>query len=106
MLHKNIAHSSNVENSKIQSEESSLNGHTLHISNYTKTLLKIIPVQLKDPNSQANSVVNPFALLDYASTVTLIEKDIADNLGLEGPKSDLKLKWTNNVYNEETDSQS
>lgn len=71
-----------------------------HINDFDKVLLKIIPVTLKGPNQ----IINTFALLDEASTVTLIESDVANQLGLEGPTKTLKIQWTNNKFNEHTDS--
>uniref|UniRef100_A0A182FN43 Peptidase aspartic putative domain-containing protein n=1 Tax=Anopheles albimanus TaxID=7167 RepID=A0A182FN43_ANOAL len=46
------------------------------------------------------------AFLDEGASFTLIEKPLADRLGLEGVKESLTLKWTADVSREETqDSQ-
>lgn len=52
-----------------------------HVYDINQTLLKIIPIILKGPNSQ----IEIFALLDEGSTVSLIDSKIAEKLGLKGP---------------------
>ncbi len=37
--------------------------------------------------------------------MSLIEKSLAFDLGLEGPKHHLKVQWSNNMFNEDNDSQ-
>lgn len=72
-----------------------------HVAGSQEVLLKIIPVVLTGPNMTFST----FALLDEASTVSLIETEIATKLGLDGPVQPLKIQWTNDQYNEQSQSQ-
>lgn len=46
-----------------------------------------------------------YALLDEGSTVTLLDKAVAERLGLSGSRKPLSLQWTNNMSNYFQDSQ-
>lgn len=74
----------------------------LHVHDQQKccSLLKIIPIQLKGPKM----ILNSYAMLDEGSTVTLIDSNIANQLGLDGPSKHLRLQWTNNQFNDQKDS--
>lgn len=98
-LRNDSNHTGSYENkskhdSSIQNE---INGFSL---TSTTVLLKILPVVL----SKGDKKINTFALLDDASTVTLIDQDLADELGLEGPRHSLCIQWTNNQTNEQDNS--
>lgn len=53
-----------------------------------KVILKVLPVELEGPCGR----VTTYALLDEGSTVTLVEKEIADSVGAVGPESSLNLQ--------------
>lgn len=71
-----------------------------HISNNRRVLLKIIPVSVTCNNKSMNT----YALLDDASTVTLIDQNLADYLELDGLRQHLCIQWTNNQTKEQVDS--
>lgn len=55
----------------------------------TKKLYRVVPVVLRGKNGY----VETHALIDDASSLTLIDEDIADELGLCGPTSDIPVQW-------------
>jgi hypothetical protein len=55
----------------------------------SQVLLRVLPVLLKGPKGN----VEVHALCDEGSTVTLLEEDIADLLGLQGPQQSLCLQF-------------
>ena len=67
--------------------------HSYHILDETNPFFRIIPVRIHS----RHKFVDTFAFLDEGSSVTLLEKNIFDKMGLEGEKSDLCLKWTANT---------
>lgn len=72
-----------------------------HIADNKYTLLKILPVVLK----HADVRVETFALLDDASTITLIDKGLSEELRLSGPSQPLHIQWTNDdIVQEDRDS--
>lgn len=58
----------------------------------TRIMFRIIPVKLFGESV----VIKTYALLDEGSSVTMIDKELATNLGLKGPKSTLELQWFDN----------
>ncbi|XP_058449178.1 uncharacterized protein LOC131429147 [Malaya genurostris] len=64
-------------------------------------LLRILPVTLH----YRGKSVNTHAFIDEGSSVTLVEKKLADILEAEGVKRSLCLSWTENVTRVEEDSQ-
>lgn len=52
-------------------------------------LFRIVPVVLHGPNRTCNS----YALLDEGSSMTLLDADLADQLQLSGPSSNLRVNW-------------
>ncbi|XP_065361967.1 uncharacterized protein LOC135955547 [Calliphora vicina] len=54
-----------------------------------KTLFKYLPVRLMGPNGSVDIV----AFIDDGSKVSLLEEDIAKQIGLEGPTTNLSLGW-------------
>ena len=62
-------------------------------------LFKIVPVQVyrKDGTS-----IRTFAFLDDGASVTLIDRQLFDDLGLTGIKKELELKWTNDISRSES----
>jgi hypothetical protein len=53
-------------------------------------LLRIVPVVLKGPTGEFST----FALLDDASTVTMVDNSVAEKIGVQGPASTLCCVWT------------
>ncbi|XP_055632531.1 uncharacterized protein LOC129773008 [Toxorhynchites rutilus septentrionalis] len=72
-----------------------------HREQKSKMLFRIIPVTLQGKNG----CVNTYAFLDDGSSLTLVEKSIAEQLGESGPSGALYLNWTSNVTRCEADSQ-
>src|SRR5277367_5964549 len=66
-----------------------------------RILLKIVPVVIQGPKS--SMVVN--ALLDDASTVTLIDAGTARSLGMKGKRDRLTLRWTDSSTQKNIDSE-
>lgn len=63
-------------------------------------LFRVVPIILYGPNTQ----VKTHAFLDDGSSLTLIEKSVADELDLQGEHEPLCLKWTANTHRMENDS--
>ena len=64
-------------------------------------LLRVLPVVLQGPLGD----VVTHALLDEASTVSLLDASLAAQLGVSGPLDPLSLKWTNAITQVDKDSQ-
>lgn len=62
-----------------------------------RVLFKILPVNISGPKG----VVRTFAFLDDGSNITLMNQDIADQIGASGNKSKLQLKWFGNMGSSE-----
>lgn len=72
-----------------------------HISTNKNVLLKILPVCI----FYCDKRVQTYALLDDASTITLIDQSLADEIGMTGPSQSLCLQWTNeDVVHHQNDS--
>lgn len=69
------------------STSTTFNGHVNAVE--PKVLFRIVPVKLFGPSR----VVNAHALLDEGSSVSLIDEDLSDELGLDGPRQQLHLNW-------------
>ncbi|XP_062537847.1 uncharacterized protein LOC134206171 [Armigeres subalbatus] len=74
-------------------------GVNAHHSN-TSTMFRMLPVRLF---SNGHSI-ETLAFIDQGSSVTLLEKRIADTLDIEGKEMRLCLTWTNNISREEEGS--
>ncbi|XP_055622871.1 uncharacterized protein LOC129766371 [Toxorhynchites rutilus septentrionalis] len=61
---------------------------------------QIVPVTLKNNDK----IINTFAFLDAGSSLSLIDEEIANKLGLNGRIDPLMLKWTQNVTRNEQNS--
>ncbi|XP_062713361.1 uncharacterized protein LOC134290277 [Aedes albopictus] len=77
--------------------ESSCNVH----QGQSAVLFRILPVVLYGPKK----IVRTYAFIDDGSELTLIEQSLADELGIEGPKKSLCLKWTGGTRKMENESQ-
>jgi len=71
-----------------------------HEKSTTNALFRYIPVTLHN-NSRR---INVYALIDEGASCTLMERSLADELGLEGPEEQLCLKWTSDVTQSESKS--
>ncbi|XP_055714978.1 uncharacterized protein LOC129809187 [Phlebotomus papatasi] len=68
-------------------------GHVAtNITSHT-VLLKILPIILTGPKGSMET----YAFLDDGSTVTMIDEEVAETLGLEGNVKSLSVRWTGNV---------
>ena len=96
MKHHTLLHnpSSNPQPLNVSSSHFSLNFEAF-------PLFRIQPVVLF-----ANGLsLTVFAFIDEGSSLTLLEADLAKQLGVSGPKEPLTLLWTGNVSREESKSQ-
>lgn len=80
------------------SDSDSVSGHQLSHREGDETLYKIIPVRLHGPNQK---IVSTFALLDDGSAITLMNEEVAKELGLTGTRKTLTLQWTASIVREE-----
>lgn len=63
----------------------------------TTTLFRVVPVTLHGRTAD----VSTFALLDEGSSITLVDADLALQVGLEGPASKLNVQWFSHDSNEQ-----
>lgn len=63
-----------------------------HTSFEKSVMLRILPVTLHNGEKS----IEALALLDDGSTISLLDDEIAQQLGLHGPNEDLCLTWTSN----------
>ena len=59
------------------------------VSNSARVYLQMIPVRISGPSGH---IMSTYALLDSASEISLIHEDLADDLGLTGPKKTLSIR--------------
>ncbi|XP_058446466.1 uncharacterized protein LOC131427358 [Malaya genurostris] len=71
-----------------------------HRHDQRSILFKIVPVMLHGKNTS----IRTYAFLDDGSDLTLLDSDLAKELGLQGERDPLCLSWTANVSREESDS--
>ncbi|XP_062704441.1 uncharacterized protein LOC134286784 [Aedes albopictus] len=74
--------------------------HTTHTPS-TKALFRILPVILYNEGRS----VSVFVFIDEGSEITLLEDNVAKQLGVKGPVKALTLQWTGNVKRNESRSQ-
>lgn len=105
LVHVNQIQSNNEMPVEAKLQVCHFDNQRCHISQYDnqnlKIMLRIVPVLLGGFNGR---VVETFVLLDEASTVSLIEEKLADELGLEGETVPLCLQWTSDIKNKEMNS--
>ena len=75
------------------------NGHNNTIS--PVVLLRILPVRLSGPAGYFDT----YAMLDEGSTVTLIDKTVANILGAAGEQDSLVMRWTDSTQHQFLESQ-
>lgn len=66
---------------------------TVHQQSVSSTLFKILPVTLYGKSG----AVDTYAFLDDGSSATLLEKAIADELGVDGKALSLCMQWTSGI---------
>ncbi|XP_055588827.1 uncharacterized protein LOC129741145 [Uranotaenia lowii] len=86
---------------KVQSSTVTVAEIHIHRNPHMSSLFRIIPVKLFGKLR----CVETFAFLDEGSDLTLVENELANDLGATGDKQPLCLKWTGNTSRLETDSQ-
>ncbi|XP_055841072.1 uncharacterized protein LOC129908525 [Episyrphus balteatus] len=72
--------------------------HSSHVRSNTSVMFKIVPIRL---HGRDNSFVDTFAFLDDGSSLTMLEKDVFDELGLQGEPEELTLQCTKGVIRSE-----
>ncbi|XP_053686221.1 uncharacterized protein LOC128735757 [Sabethes cyaneus] len=75
-------------------------GMSAHIRSDSTVIFRIVPVKLYC----GEKTVTVLAFLDEGASVTLVEKKLADRLGVVGVQERLTIKWTADVKREEKDS--
>lgn len=66
------------------------NLHT-RLKHKEQVLFRVVPVRLYGANHR---VVSTFAFIDDGSTISMMDKELADELCLDGEAADLCLRWT------------
>ncbi|XP_074040761.1 uncharacterized protein [Leptinotarsa decemlineata] len=98
LLHKDVPQTINEANNV---DDSAIVGTNSHVFNNKSVLLKISPVVVTCRNKTAET----YALLDDASTISLIDEEFANYLGLDCPIQSLSLQWTNDdLFHQQNDS--
>ena len=72
------------------------------IQNSNQVLLRIAPITLEGPTGKQ---LNTYALFDEASTVTLLDKEVAEQLEISGNVKPLCVQWTNDITKITEDSE-
>lgn len=88
LLHKPIQQ--DVQQQADPEHEEEVNFHNEASSS---TLFKVVPVCLYGKDNRA---ISTYAFLDEGSSITLIDKSVADELHLTGTRQPLCLRWTRN----------
>ena len=68
--------------------------HQTHSGDAVAVTAKVVAVRIYGANGV---FVDDYAFLDDGSTLTMMEKRIADRLGLEGSRENLHLRWTKGI---------
>lgn len=97
LLHGNRSNQTSGE--KVSQNIESAGNHT-HRSANQSLLFRILPVTLYGPRK----VIKTFAFLDDGSQLTLVEEQLAKELGVSGSSVPLCLTWTGDVSRTEPDS--
>ena len=71
-----------------------------HQQSESSILFRIVPITLYNNDTS----INTYAFLDEGSSLTLIEAELADELGLQGEPESLCLKWTVDIVRNENQS--
>ncbi|XP_055633071.1 uncharacterized protein LOC129773484 [Toxorhynchites rutilus septentrionalis] len=99
--HHRLLHSTKSRDRTNLGEQAATSGTvTIHHNKGKCILFKIIPITVYGKNVS----VDTFAFLDDGSELTLMDKKLSDQLGVEGKADPLCLQWTGNVTRRESDS--
>ncbi|KAG5880498.1 hypothetical protein JTB14_010090 [Gonioctena quinquepunctata] len=89
------------QNSHKNTPSIEMNYHARHLESTENSVsLEIVPVTLEGPNG----TIETCAFCDGASTITIIEEEIANVLGCVGEKESLTMKWTDDTIRKESGS--
>lgn len=97
--HHPLLHSNRPNSVSERQGVSTVQNHT-HRQLQQALLFRIIPVVVSGPQA----TIETFAFLDDGSDLSLIESSLVEQLGIDGCKKPLCLKWTGNVTRIETES--
>ena len=100
LLHQDSRSSANEAGEAHEHVETVAHAATSHLQHATRVFLRIVPVVLEGPAGELST----YALLDDASTTTLVDGAIAAKLGIAGTPDPLTLSWTD--ASTQTDSSS
>uniref|UniRef100_A0A182PWK7 PHD-type domain-containing protein n=1 Tax=Anopheles epiroticus TaxID=199890 RepID=A0A182PWK7_9DIPT len=98
--HHPLLHSPSLTEGRGENRYESNLSHSTGIYSARDVLLRYIPVTIHGPKRAVNTV----ALLDEGSSVTLMERRLLEELGLQGESKPLCLSWTGGQNREENDS--
>ncbi|XP_037825844.1 uncharacterized protein LOC119613849 [Lucilia sericata] len=95
MPHNPLLHNVNLgqHQNKPQEQSANENSSVLFHKKENKSLFRYVPVTLYGKTHSLNT----FALIDEGSSCTLIENELALELGLDGPAEELCLQWTGDI---------
>ncbi|XP_065091420.1 uncharacterized protein LOC135712358 [Ochlerotatus camptorhynchus] len=101
LKHHSLLHSEKAETPATKDISSQSTAKVnVHRQGSRSTLFRIVPVQLYGKDSS----IDILAFLDDGSSFTLMEQEVADQLGIDGVIEPLCLQWTNNVTRTESES--
>lgn len=91
--HHRLLHSNQHPTEKESTNETTNATVTVHRKLTSPTLFRMLPVTIYGSKGQ----VDTYAFLDDGSSVTMMEKSIAETLGLEGKAEKLCIHWTGGI---------
>ncbi|XP_058837183.1 uncharacterized protein LOC131693415 [Topomyia yanbarensis] len=98
--HHALLHSNRSNANQRPTQELSIVQNHTHRQGKQTFLFRIIPVVLRGPRA----TIETFAFLDDGSDLSLIENSLVEQLGIDGRKTPLCMKWTGNVTRVESES--
>lgn len=93
LMHQIPKESEHNSESRVSLPATILNCHVRSMS----VLFKILPVKI----SGSKGTIKTYAFLDDGSSITLMNRSIAERIGADGPKSTLHLRWFGNIGSDE-----
>ncbi|XP_061389849.1 uncharacterized protein LOC133325038 [Musca vetustissima] len=102
LLHKynEQQHLKQVENKQVNENVNNNSNHSVLFHVKEKVLFKYIPVTLFGNDNSLNT----YALIDEGASCSLIESELVDQLGVDGPSEELCLQWTGEITQKEETS--